>query len=321
MTSEQSADAPTKANEQTFSAGVFLEKSAQAFALVSAVSLALSIVFDMGYLESLGLNFGDVPTTIADHVRSALLWVPRVIGAIAGYFAITFLQSTFAAMGADGIGQPAQEGRKSKKLSLVLGLIFIGAAFAISNVNWLTGGWLDEAMVWAGPLTVATMVFLGLQQTGLLRSMPTLLFWTIMGAATGTFAIYYLGMHRAAQDLRGGLVATVATTEAPHGVRVGVLRYLDRGMLLKVDGAVVFYRWEDIKKVSVPITMRFRNNYLCSFTGLGCQLGSAAKPPPNSASATARQAASASTVPLSAPASTSASSPPVVAASRPTKSG
>jgi len=40
--------------------------------------LILSTAYDFSFLYALGLSFQDVPTTLADHVRSAIVWSPHV---------------------------------------------------------------------------------------------------------------------------------------------------------------------------------------------------------------------------------------------------
>ena len=39
--------------------------------------LVLSTAYDYSFLYALGLSFEDVPSTLADHVRSAIVWAPR----------------------------------------------------------------------------------------------------------------------------------------------------------------------------------------------------------------------------------------------------
>lgn len=46
--------------------------------VVSAVLLTLSVLYDYFYLKALGLSFSDVPTTITDHLRSAIIWMPAL---------------------------------------------------------------------------------------------------------------------------------------------------------------------------------------------------------------------------------------------------
>lgn len=56
---------------------------------LAAGSFVLSAAFDIGYVVRLGLNPGVVPTTLSDHTRSALLWLPFVAVA-ALYYGLAF---------------------------------------------------------------------------------------------------------------------------------------------------------------------------------------------------------------------------------------
>lgn len=42
----------------------------------SVSTLALSVFYDFSYLGALNLDFGEVQTSISDHVRSAIVWLP-----------------------------------------------------------------------------------------------------------------------------------------------------------------------------------------------------------------------------------------------------
>ena len=53
--------------------------------LTSAL-LVLSVVYDFTYLSALNLSFSQIPTTISDHVRSALLWAPLLFLGLFSYF-------------------------------------------------------------------------------------------------------------------------------------------------------------------------------------------------------------------------------------------
>lgn len=53
---------------------------------LSAGLLCLSVVYDFGYFSYLGFSFAEAPTTIADHIRSSLLWLPTTALIIFGVF-------------------------------------------------------------------------------------------------------------------------------------------------------------------------------------------------------------------------------------------
>lgn len=53
-----------------------LENLSRAVGVCVAIAFALSVVHDWAYLDALGLSFVEVPTSISDHVRTGLLWLP-----------------------------------------------------------------------------------------------------------------------------------------------------------------------------------------------------------------------------------------------------
>lgn len=44
--------------------------------LFSALSLILSVIYDWGYFIALDISFAEAPTSLSDHIKSALIWVP-----------------------------------------------------------------------------------------------------------------------------------------------------------------------------------------------------------------------------------------------------
>ena len=47
--------------------------------LITAVLLVLSTAYDFSFLYALGLSFEELPSTLADHVRSVIVWAPRAL--------------------------------------------------------------------------------------------------------------------------------------------------------------------------------------------------------------------------------------------------
>lgn len=45
---------------------------------IAPASLILSFFYDWGYFSTLGISFSDIPTELSDHMRSALVWFPKV---------------------------------------------------------------------------------------------------------------------------------------------------------------------------------------------------------------------------------------------------
>ena len=67
---------------------VSFDDAGRLLALLGAALLALSVAYDYFFLLALGLSFNSVPTTISDHVRSAIVWLPKV--AIFGFAYVVY---------------------------------------------------------------------------------------------------------------------------------------------------------------------------------------------------------------------------------------
>tara|TARA_R110002167_G_scaffold21911_10_gene79008 strand:+ start:680 stop:1477 length:798 start_codon:yes stop_codon:yes gene_type:complete len=55
------------------------DKSGRLLSAAIAILLILSTSYDYSFLLALDLSFNEVPTSISDHVRSAIIWLPQVI--------------------------------------------------------------------------------------------------------------------------------------------------------------------------------------------------------------------------------------------------
>jgi len=55
--------------------------------IIISGSFVISVIYDWGFYSVFGLNFDIIPTSLSDHFRSALIWVPAVI---TGVLAIIF---------------------------------------------------------------------------------------------------------------------------------------------------------------------------------------------------------------------------------------
>lgn len=54
------------------------------------MGFVVSVLYDWGFLFASGLRFDVIPTSISDHVRTALVWLPFLLFAIFCYYAIEF---------------------------------------------------------------------------------------------------------------------------------------------------------------------------------------------------------------------------------------
>lgn len=59
--------------------------------LLSSLTLVLSVVYDWGYFMFLGVPFAEAPTSLSDHIKSALIWLPPAAAACFIFIAIEIL--------------------------------------------------------------------------------------------------------------------------------------------------------------------------------------------------------------------------------------
>ena len=65
--------------------------TAKASGVLAACALILSIIYDWGFFFALNIGFIDIPTSIGDHIRSALIWLPKTLFSFFIVFAIEFI--------------------------------------------------------------------------------------------------------------------------------------------------------------------------------------------------------------------------------------
>jgi len=70
---------------------IILEKLAKASGVLAACALILSVVHDWGFFFALDIGFIDTPTSIGDHIRSALVWLPNTLFCFFIIIAIEFV--------------------------------------------------------------------------------------------------------------------------------------------------------------------------------------------------------------------------------------
>ena len=68
-----------------------IERIGKLSTVIASFSLIVSVFYDLGFISALGLQFSEIPTSITDHVRSWLVWLPNVVIGVFGASAIEML--------------------------------------------------------------------------------------------------------------------------------------------------------------------------------------------------------------------------------------
>jgi len=73
--------------------GGLLDTISSTLPLLGGSALVLSISYDFFFLNAIGLNFIVVPTTLSDHVRSSIIWIPVALATLIMIFVVSALTS------------------------------------------------------------------------------------------------------------------------------------------------------------------------------------------------------------------------------------
>ena len=117
-----------------------------------AFTLACSVFYDFAFLKALGLSFSDVPTTIADHVRSGIVWIPPLVVGSAFYVYTALLNVHLdRQLGTDRSTWLPNTATFYKWLGIAAGIVgiiltFVGRAgpsylFLIAFFGWMLLAW------------------------------------------------------------------------------------------------------------------------------------------------------------------------------------
>jgi len=242
--------------ENVTSQGSWLSNLPSFITGVCAVAFCGSVIFDFVYLTVLGTGLFEMPTTVADHVRSGVLWIPAaafgfVLGNLYRLFKVARRGSQDNDDGNDVGVQPtafqawASWFLRSVCLMVIVAFLLVGGSGYI--VVPLAVLWL-----WVGVLDYLDKKYLPPVPSIVLLVSGLLLIPTSMG------------FHRAMADLNPKIknthIVRLAGDEASE-VAVVVLRTFDRGILVRNTDPMnlTFITWPSIIECSaIEPSSRFK---------------------------------------------------------------
>lgn len=255
------------------SSTVSLDLIAKIAGLAASISLALSVIFDWGFYSALNLSFLEVPSGFSDHVRSALIWFPKIVTAFGGLFIFEMLtRRVEQGLTEEEIIQSSSDPQRTKRLRdgpykmgayiavfvviayVLLGDIFLGALPFGLIVSWF----IFSAWAQSHPRIVERRPMHFRVAAHFLPPIAIWLFFSGYGDAVRMF-------HDTTPDLK--LTTASATSSEP----VTLLRQMDRGLLVKeANNTVSFRPWSEIKKVETSGKYVPSKGVLCSWLGVAC---------------------------------------------------
>lgn len=222
-----------------------LERAATIVTVLATCTLVASVTYDWGFLSALGLSFGDVPTSLADHARSALVWLPGTALAL------------FLIVAAELFTQRMDDGKTAADFPPPKGCL---SSFYVNGPRWLF--YISGPIFFLAAGEVALSFVVGLIGATWLVFSYWIVTHRVIGArmswlARRTFyygpavAIYLFGM-----GWVGGVGALIgpADTAVIAGTprqTVEVLRQYEAGLLCREQSRISFRRWDSILVVNM----------------------------------------------------------------------
>lgn len=247
--------------------------STKAIGLVATFCLAASLLYDWGFYFALDLSFIEVPSVLSDHVRSALLWFPKVAVSL-GVLLINemFLQRMEKGMTEDEIIATSPTPTRTRRFRespqklftltamigvigyVIAGDIFIGVLPIGLSICWMTFSvWAQspERLLVRRPVAVRLAIHV----------FPPIAMWLFFTGYNDAVRLY--------QPSAGSSQISIRNTSNPESVVL--LRQLDKGLLVKEqNGAVGFRPWSEIEKIETPGRYIPRKGLICNWIGVGC---------------------------------------------------
>lgn len=249
-------------------------------ALAGSLSLIASLVFDWGFLHALDISFLRVPSTIGDHIRSALLWLPKVATAIAVIFVFEmFTRRIERGMSEEELVHSSTNPVRTKRLRdsplwlfgsiamlVILGYVLLGDPFLPGlNVSLCIAWFLFSAWAQGHPRILARRPY---SQRVIAHYLPPALIWLFMAGYLEAVSLSSLSATR--------VLLTESTTKDESVV---VLRHLERGVLVKDSSETIGFRpWSEVKRLSALGKYTPSKGLLCGHFNVGCMSKSASSP-------------------------------------------
>ena len=251
----------------------------------AAVSVLVSFVYDLGFFTALGISFDDAPTTITDHIRSWLVWLPSVVIIIAVLATMALsLHRLEPAMPEDE--EPVEFSQNPGRIARIAR--FLNNPYVVYTA---AGVVLILLRVLLGDAYFGEFLF------GLMICWVMFMVWVFRDPATGTLYpswfrfsaytlplvtifVFLMGFGSIKRDgVRsfwgsGNYTIQVDETQGTRSVRV--LRSFEKWLLVQEDDAIVWLPIDHIRRMEVQ--QEPYRGLLCTLWGFGCEPTSRAEP-------------------------------------------
>lgn len=251
------------------SADKHLDRLSKTVGIGAALAFVFSVVYDWAYLEALGLSFSAVPTSISDHVRTGLLWLPLVCTMLFVSYVIEFMTLPRDEGKTQTVPTGASKTAKPSRLPLVLKAIAVGGLLVFVGLGG-SAPRLGLVLIFAWTLFAEAIITYPRLVAVLPRPRSRVLFWAVPGAV---LVVATLGAVRADMDQRlTRPKATFKVEGSATATRTArPIRHFERVVLALDDHKrVVMLRSDDLISIEDLPSPWYFDGAICSLFKVGC---------------------------------------------------
>lgn len=251
-------------------------------AAIPLASLLVSVFYDWGFFLSIGISFAEAPTTIEDHLRSGLVWLPEMsLIILANLLLEMSTRRIERGMTEEEIIASAPDPQRTKKsrarpfhfsvVVAILGIIFwllIGGPFA-----WYL--FLGGAIMWfviSGWIFGHPLVYQ--RHSAWFRSIfhwapPTLFFFFCMGFFSTQPIMFYETTHK---------LHIENAVDDTRSMNVSILRHFEKYLLVRNQGEITWIRADNVRAIEQIIEAPFFAGIVCYYRESWCPWPQLAQP-------------------------------------------
>jgi hypothetical protein len=251
----------------------WIDSLGKAVGVIAAASLTTSIVYDWGFYYALDLSFSDLPTSLADHIRSTLVWAPVV--ACTAFLSMIYELLTRRIEGGmteeeiiQGSPNPERTSRmrsRPYKFMTILAVIIL-FSYILFGESFSSGLPIALMLVWFSFSSWAN------RHPRILERRPPALSFMIHWIPPFIIWMAFAGYNDARSQIKQEQPRhIVCLKEAPQAVlRTNVVRTFERGVLIKTPGEknTIFLAWPSIQTMQSKYERKLFRGILCNLFNL-----------------------------------------------------
>lgn len=250
-----------------------LEAAGNIIALAATACFLLSVLYDWGFFYALHISFGQAPTTITDHVRSAIVWLPETFVVIVLFVTVSpwpafQLCRRVQVPTEENSVEPGARPLSSMITICAVAAIVLLCVWVLFGDNWL-GGFAAPLIAFWGYLYLRGTEHFALRDR-VSRRLSRAIFW-IPIVCILVFTFGYIDARSIARA--EGPIARVYMKQTPSAapIEVKILRQFERVIFASdKSGAVVLLRSDEVYRIENLAHIQPYRGVVCKYFGTMC---------------------------------------------------